>query len=147
LVADLFIVMYTSRFASLSAFAALLSLAVADTNSVCLSYGIDFVDEGHYFINTNSNEAFTCVSTFQGCNQDVADILLVDPSGDEYLCSQVPTTPANTPQLSTCPLLKSQVVSGEWIIIVIGNNDDGFPFAWQRGRSSPHLSFSAVLTL
>jgi hypothetical protein len=126
--------MYRSRFVSLSAFAALLSLAVTDPNSVCFSYGVDFVDEGHYFINTNSNESFTCVSTFQGCNEDVADILLVDPSGDEYLCTQVGTTPADTPKLSTCPILKNQMVSGDWIIIVVGNNDDGFPFAWQRGE-------------
>jgi hypothetical protein len=126
--------MYTSRFASLSALAALLTLALTDPNSVCFSYGVDFVDEGNYFINTNSNDPFTCVSTFQGCNEDVADVLLVDPSGDEYLCSQVGTTPANTPKLSTCPILKNQIVSGDYIIIIIGNNDDGFPFAWQRGK-------------
>jgi hypothetical protein len=138
--------MYTSRFASLSAFAVLLTLALTDPNSVCFSFGVDFVDEGHYFINTNSNEPFTCVSTFQGCNDDVADILLVDPSGDEYLCSQVGTTPADTPKLSTCPILKNQIVSGEWIIIIIGNNDDGFPFAWQRGSpcSSQPIVFAPL---
>lgn len=128
--------MYSSRLLSFTAVAALLSLALTDPNSVCLSYGVDFVDDGHYFINTNSQEAFTCVSTFKGCNEDVADVLLVDPSGDEYLCSEVGTTPADTPKLSTCPILKNQMVSGEWIIILVGNNDDGFPFAWQRGNYS-----------
>lgn len=127
--------MYSSRIASLSAFTALLSLAVADPNSVCLSSGVDFVDDTQYFINTASLENFTCVSTFEGCNvgPDLADILLVDPNGDEYLCSSVATTPANTPVLSTCPILKSQMFSGDWIILVVGNNDDGNPFAWERG--------------
>lgn len=128
--------MFSSRLLSLSTIAALLSLANSDPNSVCFSYGVDFVDEGHYFINALSNESFTCVSTFRGCNEDVADILLVDPSGDEYLCSQVNTTPEDDPKLSTCPILKNQMVSGDWIILVLGNNDDGNPFAWERGRLS-----------
>ncbi|KAF2746541.1 hypothetical protein M011DRAFT_425303 [Sporormia fimetaria CBS 119925] len=149
--------MYTHRFASLSAAAALLTLALTDPNSVCFSYGVDFVDEGQYFINTLSNDSFTCVSTFEGCNTDVADVLLVDPAGDEFLCSQVSTTPANTPMLSTCPILKNQMTSGEWIIIVVGNNDDGFPFAWQRDISidagpqatttvTPTVTFSVTTT-
>ncbi|KAF2189542.1 hypothetical protein K469DRAFT_700748 [Zopfia rhizophila CBS 207.26] len=124
--------MYPSRFFSLSALAALLSLAVADPNSVCQSFGVDFVDDQHYFINTLSSESFTCVSTFEGCNKDVADVLLVDPKGDEYLCSQIPTTPDSTPEMSTCPILKSQMVSGDWMILILGNNGDGNPFAWQR---------------
>lgn len=126
--------MVSSRIASLSAFAALLSLAVADPNSVCLSFGVDFVDDTKYFINTASPESFTCVSTFQGCNagKDLADVLLVDPNGDEYLCSSVPTTPADTPELSTCPIRKSQMFSGDWMILILGNNDDGNPFAWER---------------
>lgn len=125
--------MFSSHLVRSAAFAALLSLAVADPNSVCFSYGVDFLDDNHYFINSLSNESFTCVSTFKGCNPDVADVLLIDPSGEEYLCSQIPTTPEDTPELSTCPILKNQMQSGDWIIIVIGNNDDGNPFAWQRG--------------
>ncbi|KAF2264477.1 hypothetical protein CC78DRAFT_533076 [Lojkania enalia] len=127
--------MYFPRLTYLPVAAALLSFGLTDPNSVCFSFGVDFVDEGDYFINSQSNESFTCVSTFQGCNEDVADVLLVDPSGDEYLCSQIPTTPADTPQLSTCPILKSQMVSGDWMVLVLGNNDDGFPFAWQRDIS------------
>lgn len=125
--------MRSSRFQSVSALAALLSLVVADPNSICFSYGVDFVDEGSYFINSLSSDPFTCVSTFEGCNQDVADVLLVDPSGDEYLCSQVPTE-NGPPQLSTCPILKNQMTSGDHIILILGNNDDGNPFAWQRGK-------------
>ncbi|KAH7110835.1 hypothetical protein B0J11DRAFT_202806 [Dendryphion nanum] len=124
--------MFSSRFHRFSAFAALLSLTTGDVNSVCYSYGVDFVDEGHYFINSQSTESFTCVSTFKGCNPDIAEVLIVDPNGDEHICSQVQTTPADDPKLSTCPILKNQMQSGAWIILVIGNNDDGFPFAWQR---------------
>ena len=129
--------MHYSLFTSLGVFACLFSLVVADPNSICYSFGVDFVDGGSYFINSLSSDPFTCVSTFQGCNQDVADVLLVDPSGDEYLCSQVPTE-NGPPQLSTCPILKSQMVSGAHIILILGNNDDGQPFAWQRGRPLCH---------
>jgi hypothetical protein len=66
--------MFSTRFLSLSAFAALLSLATADVDSVCYSYGVDFVDEGHYFINTLSQDPFTCVSTFKGCNPSTAEV-------------------------------------------------------------------------
>lgn len=34
--------------------------------------------------------------------------------------------------LSTCPLRKNQLVSGNWSIIVISNNGDGSPLAAQR---------------
>lgn len=86
-----------NRLTALSVLASLLPLAITDPNSVCLSFGVDFVDEGHYFINKDSNESFTCVSKFSGCNEDVADILLVDPNGDELLCTDVSTVPADMP--------------------------------------------------
>jgi hypothetical protein len=141
--------MSSYRFTTLTAAAALLSFVAASSDgtpsnssrqyegnpeSVCYSYGIDFVDEGHYFINSLSNDDFTSVSTFEGCNQDLAEVLFVDPAGDEVLCSQLPTTPDDTAQLSTCPLKKSQMSSGDYILLLIGNNDNGQPFAWQRGE-------------
>ena len=129
--------MFFHLLTSLWAITALLSIVVADPNSICYSFGVDFVDEGHYFINSQSSESFTAVSTFEGCNNGVADVLLVHPNGDEDFCTQVPTTPPDTPELSTCPILKSQMDSGEWIILVVGNNGDGQPFAWERGTLSP----------
>ena len=73
--------MPASRFLSLTAFAALLSFAISDDtydpDSVCYSYGVEFVDEGHYFLNSLSTDPFTSLSTFKGCNTDVADFLLV----------------------------------------------------------------------
>ena len=56
--------------------------ATGNPDSICYSYGVDFVDDGSYFINTASNDSFTSVSTFEGCNQDKAEVLLVDPKGD-----------------------------------------------------------------
>ncbi|OCK85972.1 hypothetical protein K432DRAFT_285796 [Lepidopterella palustris CBS 459.81] len=108
------------------------SIAFADPNSVCNSFGIDFLDGNEYFINTNSNDSFTVVSEFEGCNADVADIMLVLPSGDELICSEVNTTPDDTPEMSTCPILKDQMVTGEYLILILGNNGDGNPFAYER---------------
>lgn len=131
--------MPVSRYLSLTALAALLSLAVSDDvydpDSVCYSYGVDFVDEGHYFINSLSTDPFTSVSTFKGCNTGVANILLVDPDDAEYLCDDIPTTPADIPQLSKCPIQKNQMSSGHWLLLVLGNNGayPAQPFAWQRG--------------
>lgn len=128
--------MYSTRFFVLSASAVFLSLAVANTNSTCNTFGIDFVDGNTYFINTLSSDDFTCVSQFEGCNSDVADVLLVDPTGEEYLCSEIPTTPDDTSQMSTCPIEKSQMISGLWRILVLGNNGDGNPLAAERGTVS-----------
>ncbi|KAF2032588.1 hypothetical protein EK21DRAFT_87175 [Setomelanomma holmii] len=125
-----------SRSLSLTAFAALVSLAWSDSTSICYSYGVDFVDERNYFINSQLTEKFSSVSYFEGCNQDVADVLLVEPEGvssQEYLCDQIPTYPADDLKTSTCPIQKNQMISGHWLLLVLGNNgDDGQPFAWQR---------------
>jgi hypothetical protein len=37
--------------------------------------------------------------------------------------------------MTTCPIEKDQMVSGEWSILVIGNNADGNPFAYERDFS------------
>jgi hypothetical protein len=138
-----------------SAVGALLSLTVSaadnsinstiinNPNSVCNSYGVDFVDEGHYFINSISNDNFTSVSRFMGCNTGLADVLFIDPNGDEMFCSQLPTTPDDTPELSTCPILKSQMFTGKWILLFLGNNGDGNPFAWERGKCT--LSLQSII--
>lgn len=129
-----------------------------DTNSTCLVYGINYIDGGTYFVDSNSESNFTAVQLFEDCNKDDAYVLLVQQSTeDEWECSMVPTgtsevlympedwqrsltrftlpVPDNTPQMSTCPIEQDQMPSGEWIIIVIGNNADGNPFAYQRDFS------------
>ena len=107
-----------------------------NADSTCYAYGIDFQNGGDYFINTLSNESFTCVSQFEGCNEGQASIMLVnDDTGDEYECSSVDTMPDNTDRLSTCPILKNQMTSGDWSILALGNNGNGNPFAWERDFS------------
>jgi len=124
-----------SRALFLTALAASLSFVTSDPDDVCYSYGVDFVDEGSYFINSKSTEKFTAVSYFRGCKDDIADILFVAPDDIEYLCSQVPTVPENDNKVSTCPIQKNQMTSGHWLLLVLGNNgDEGQPFAWQRGE-------------
>jgi hypothetical protein len=121
---------------SFVAAAALLPFVKSDPNAICYSYGVDFLDEGHYFIDSRLAEKFSTVSYFQGCNPDFADVLLAEPrdvSSTEYLCDQLFTTPDNQLMTSTCPIQKNQMKSGHWILTVTGNNgDDGQPFAWQR---------------
>jgi hypothetical protein len=121
---------------SLVAFASLLAFVSSDPNAICYSFGVDYLDEGHYFINSELAEKFSTVSYFRGCNQDLADVLLIEPadvSSTEYLCDQIPTFPDNQLMTSTCPIQKDQMKSGHWILLVTGNNgDDGQPFAWQR---------------
>jgi hypothetical protein len=139
----------------LSAVAASISLVKADgvddPNAICYSYGVDFVDEGSYFINSQSTEDFTSTSYFQGCKDDVADVLLVAPDdvpGErEFFCSQMPTVPDNQNELSTCSIKKNQMTSGHWLLIVTGNNGDGGqPFAWQRGMLPRSLLYVHMLT-
>lgn len=113
----------------------------------CLSYGIDFVDGGSYFINTLSNESFTSVSQFSGCSGGTADIALIDPNGDEYYCDSVPVLPDYTSQLSSwyfvyslviqiltlcSPIYKSSMFSGDYMLLIFGNNADADPFAYER---------------
>lgn len=120
-------------------------------NGTCHSYGMDFQSGGSYFQNSLSNDSFTFVEQFEGmylsshslllgctndpagCNSDVAYNILVDPEGNQNLCSDTQLQPADTDELSTCPLTKNQLVSGNWSIIVISNNGDGgAPLAAQR---------------
>ncbi|OJD37605.1 p-loop containing nucleoside triphosphate hydrolase [Diplodia corticola] len=109
--------------------------AVPGALSDCVSYGIDFQNEGSYFINKALAENFTAVSEFEGCAGGTADVLLVDPNYTEYICTDVAVTPDDTPQLSSCPILKNQMFSGDWLIVVFGNNGpnvDDSPYAYQR---------------
>jgi hypothetical protein len=114
---------------------------------ICYSYGVDFVDEGSYFIDSTSTEAFSAVSYFQGCNKDgEADVMLIapdeQPGETEFICDQIPTTPDNENELSKCPITKNQMTSGHWLLLVMGDNGEnadgtlGQPFAWQRGTAS-----------
>lgn len=88
------------------------------TGKICRSFGVDYKDGETYFINSNSADQFTAISQFQGiwiiipskecfsykfldCSADNANIFLVQPSSVEVQCSDVPTTPDNTNEIST----------------------------------------------
>lgn len=140
--------MYARFFAATAAFSTLVSGNPAITaqhdaafvlkrqmnsNSTCQVFGIDFQNGGSYFINSASNANFTIVSQFEGCNNDTATIMLVnDQTSDEYECTSVPTVPNDVSQTSTCPIEKSQLVSGNYSILTLGNNGNGNPFAYER---------------
>ncbi|KAH0292975.1 hypothetical protein KCU71_g15085, partial [Aureobasidium melanogenum] len=106
------------------------SRAVAQTE--CLSYGVDFQTNGDYFQNISSTAPFTFASIFEGCQNDTANNILVDPNGDEYQCTDTPLQPDDTIELSTCPLDKNEMYSGDWSVLIISNNGDGDPIAYER---------------
>jgi hypothetical protein len=117
------------------------------SGGICYAYGVDFIDEGSYFIDSQSTEDFSAVTYFRGCNSDgEADVVLVAPEDTpgeaEFLCDKIPTTPENENQVSECPIRKSQMSSGHWLLLVLGDNGsnedgkNGQPFAWQRGMST-----------
>lgn len=119
------------------AFLASVGTAFADEDpeleNPCKSFGIDFQDGGVFFQNKSSAEPFTFVSTFEKCQEDVANNILVDPAGDQYLCTDTPLRPDDTFQMSTCPLNKNSLWTGDWSVIIISNNgDEGQPIAYQR---------------
>ena len=58
--------------------------------------------------------------------------MLIAPDGTGYECTDIATTPDYTPELSTCPISKNQLYSGDWTILVLGNNGDDDSFAYQR---------------
>ncbi|KAI4660485.1 uncharacterized protein J4E78_005188 [Alternaria triticimaculans] len=138
-----------SRSMFLAVAAASITLVKADdpfgsSGGICYAYGVDFIDEGSYFIDSESTEDFSAVTYFKGCNADgMADVVLVAPdveetTGEEYLCDKIPTTPDDTNQVADCPIKKNQMSSGHWLLLILGDNEanedgsNGQPFAWQR---------------
>ena len=72
-------------------------------------------DGGSYFQNISSPDDFSFSSEFEGCQADAfANNLLVDPNGDQYLCTDTDLFPDDTTETSTCPLEKQQMWSGDW---------------------------------
>ncbi|KAF1991808.1 hypothetical protein K402DRAFT_416340 [Aulographum hederae CBS 113979] len=106
-----------------------------ETPNPCVSYGMDFQDGGEYFQNSLSNSSFSFVSQFQGCSNDVALNLFVDPNGEQMQCSDTNLQPDDTNQLATCPMLKNELWTGDWSVVIISNNGDARPIAYQRDFS------------
>ncbi|KAF2842067.1 hypothetical protein M501DRAFT_377879 [Patellaria atrata CBS 101060] len=98
----------------------------------CHAYGMDFQHGGSYFQNSLSSEPFTFAQQFDDCQNVDALNLLVDPYGDQLQCSDTPMQPDDTTRMSTCPILKNQLISGDWSILIISNNGDADPIAYER---------------
>lgn len=95
------------------------SAPAAPQGQGCLSYGIDFQNNGTYFINSASSDYFTAVNQFSGelsmysscsmanltdlgCQPNTnASVWFVQPNGDELDCSELPTTPDYTNEMTT----------------------------------------------
>jgi hypothetical protein len=73
--------------------------------------------------------------TYADTNQEQQNIL-VDPNGDQYECSDTPLTPDYTPETVTCTdWPQDKLYSGDWSLVVISNNGDADPIAYQRDFS------------
>lgn len=114
---------------------ALLSL-VPSVLGDCESFGVDFTSGGTFFQNVNSTDPFTALQEFSGCQNDTSHNVFVDPNGDQSECSMTDMQPDDTPQLITCEdWPKDRLYDGDWSIIIISNNGDADPIAYQRDFS------------
>lgn len=105
----------------------------ADSANSCQSYGVDFQSGGSYFQNNGSSDPFTALQQFQGCMNVTAHNVLVDPDGNQKQCSKTPTQPDGKSMLVTCDQdPKDSLFTGNWSLLILGNNGDGAPLAAQR---------------
>ncbi|KAI1121510.1 hypothetical protein F5Y10DRAFT_288422 [Nemania abortiva] len=91
-------------------------------SAACTVYGVDYSNGGSYNIDTSSDSLFSFTSIFQGCAQESVKPTLVDPSGHQYTCSAINTTPDGQEAASTCSIAYSSMPSGQWRIIISGAN-------------------------
>jgi hypothetical protein len=132
-------------------FFAAASLASGLASAQCQVYGIDIQSGGTYFENSQLTVPFSLVQEFSGCDNDTANVwpsttssynqiliqkqqnILVDPNGDQYECSDTPLIPDYTPETVTCnDWPQDKLYSGDWSLVVISNNGDADPIAFQR---------------
>jgi hypothetical protein len=78
----------------------LLQVALSQSDD-CQSYGVDIQNNATVFVNVMSNDNFTFVEEFSGCQNASAQNYLIDPAGDEYECTDTDMDPANTAEMST----------------------------------------------
>ncbi|KAK0879414.1 hypothetical protein LTR87_006796 [Friedmanniomyces endolithicus] len=121
---------------TLATITSLLTIAGSAFAQSCESFGDDFQNGGSYFQNSLSSDPFTALQEFEGCENDTANNVLVDPNGDQSQCSNTPLLPNDTPQLITCAdWPKDKLYNGSWSLLIISNNGNGSPIAYQRDFS------------
>ncbi|KAH0290104.1 hypothetical protein KCU84_g17979, partial [Aureobasidium melanogenum] len=119
-----------------------IGLMLLQAGSACESYGVDFKNNGDYFININSNESFTAVSEFYDC-QEPARTILITPKNQTIFCSDVATSPDYADETTTCPILKNQMYSGDWTLLLLDNNGNASTF---NAKRLLHLSVGEQVT-
>jgi hypothetical protein len=72
----------------------------APAGGVCNSIGLDYQNDGTYFIDSTLDEFFFFRSEFSGCGNATAYPYLVDPEGAEYACDSISTYPDMTEQVA-----------------------------------------------
>ncbi|KAI0019264.1 hypothetical protein F4780DRAFT_747733 [Xylariomycetidae sp. FL0641] len=88
----------------------------------CTSYGIDYTNGGSYDIDASSDEYFAFTTAFQGCEEESIAPVLIAPSGDQYVCSAIMTTPQGAEVVSTCGIPYSSMSTGTWRIQLTGSD-------------------------
>ncbi|KAF2159303.1 hypothetical protein M409DRAFT_60889 [Zasmidium cellare ATCC 36951] len=122
------LITFAVALASFSSFA-----SAADT---CKSFGVDFQEGGVYFQNNASSDPFTAFQYFSGCTNDTSNNVLVDPQGNQAQCSNTNMQPDKQTQLITCSdNPKDTLYNGNWSLLVISNNGNADPIAYQRDFS------------
>lgn len=123
----------------MKAFLLIITIAPLLTNTAfgqdcddCQSYGIDFLNDGAYFQNSDSSDPFTALQEFEGCANDTSNNVFVDSNGDQYECTLSQLQPDDTPQLVTCPVDKNELFDGEYSLLILSNNGGCEPIAYQR---------------
>jgi hypothetical protein len=102
-------------------------------NSVWVTSGFNYKNGGVYTVDMSSRELISVILVFQGCNNDLADISLVnDDTGDGYDCERVPTVPSNTSQTAVCQASFNHLTAGTYLIFTLGNNSIGVPLSHER---------------
>ncbi|RDW60841.1 hypothetical protein BP6252_12224 [Coleophoma cylindrospora] len=119
--------MLSSILPTIVVLASLASGVVAD----CASFGIDFQDQGSYFLSSSDTSLFTAVTQFEGC-AGTANVILVAPDESSWQCSDIATQPDDTNQMTTCPIPNNQLYTGSWTIIILDNNDANPSFTAMR---------------
>ncbi|KAK0702629.1 hypothetical protein B0T21DRAFT_388046 [Apiosordaria backusii] len=89
--------------------------------SACTSYGVDYSNGGAYYIDGSSNQYFSFINIFQGCGQESISPVLIGPDNNQYACSVIRTDQAGIQVTSTCGIPFSSMRSGNWKIILSGN--------------------------
>lgn len=88
--------------------------------TACTSYGVDYSNGGAYNIDGSSNQYFSFVTIFQGCDQESISPVLIGPDNNQYACSAIRTEQAGVQVTSTCGIPFSAMKSGNWKIILSG---------------------------